>query len=67
MTTKLFEDLVLSERRHAFDIIKEALTEHECEVGKFINGTYKTHKEINQSRQAVLEQIWNSMCVKEKL
>lgn len=67
MTAKLFDDLVLSERRHAFNIIKEVLTEHECEIGRFVNGTYKTHKEINQSRHAVLEQIWEAMWVREKL
>lgn len=67
MNTCLLDDLVLSERRNAFNTIRELLTEHECEVGKFINGTYKTHKEINQSKQAVLEQIWNSMWIRERL
>lgn len=58
-------DLVLSERRRAYENILEMLTEHECEIGRFVNGTYKTHKEITLSRSILLEEIWNAMFTRE--
>lgn len=45
--------------------IINTLTKHECEIGRFVNGTYKTHKEINLSRETIEHLIWNAMFIRE--
>lgn len=61
----ILEDLILSEKRRVYREIINTLTEHECEIGRFVNGTYKTHKEINLSRETIEHSIWNAMFIRE--
>lgn len=61
----MLDKLILSEKRLAFKSLKELLRNHECEIGKYVNGTYKTYAEISESRDALEGAIWEAMWLTE--
>ena len=63
---RLFEELVLSEKRSSYEALLSAIKEHELLVCRMMNGTY-TAQEVGVCRGDLMESIWKAMWIREEL